>query len=138
VVAGARAIRSCPSMQANRTEHKQPTAVRITFQLLLHQQRQTIEVLAYVGMAGRKPHMRGRGNGHCQPALSAETTADTIVVSAAPLIRIQAPVSRSTSIYPCAGIAAALPGSAVMATAAKPGLNAALPHSCWRLARMNL
>ena len=41
---------------ATAAEHEQMAAVRIALELLLDQQRQAVEALAHVGVAGRQPH----------------------------------------------------------------------------------
>src|SRR5260364_132425 len=87
---------------AAAAEHKQMAAMRIALQGLLDQQRQTVEALAHVGMAGRQPNLGAGGDrdGHREPARSAAIIAVTVAASAAPLIRILVSVPISTSINP--------------------------------------
>src|SRR5947209_4013096 len=92
-------------------------AVRIALERLLHQQRQPVEPLAHVGMAGCQPHPApGRQRDHrCRPGLaSTRMMVLTTAASADPLIRTREPFARSTSIR-----LPAKTGSAAIRTAAK-------------------
>src|SRR5262245_60698066 len=109
------------------------TTVRITLQLLLHQQRQPVEALAHVGMASRQPHPHpARDRDHRARAIfaSAEIRADTIAGSTVPVIRMRVPPASSTSIVDVTG--PGTPASGTIATGAKLAELAAGPHSCWR------
>src|SRR5436190_11766771 len=111
---------------APATEHEQMPAVRIALELLLHQQRQAVEALAHVGVAGGEPYPHaGRKPDHRRrsPRTSAATAADTLAASA-PEIRSRVPVANSISITfgGADNIDAATPDrSVVTATAANPG-----------------
>src|SRR5436305_520773 len=99
-------------------EHEQMALMRIALELLLHQKRQSVEALAHVGVAGRKPYARAaRDRDHRRRSLraSAVIAADTLAASIGPPMRSRAPVANSTSITP--------PGKACGAsvTAAKAG-----------------
>jgi hypothetical protein len=86
---------------APAAEQKQMAAMRDMLQSLLHQQRQAIETLAQVSVAGRKPHpnaARDRDHRRRLARVSALISADTIALSTGPLIRIRPPVANSTSI----------------------------------------
>src|SRR5262245_43899468 len=122
---------------APAAEHEQLAVVGIALERLLHQQRQAIEALAHVGVAGRQPHLRSvrdRDRHRRRPARAA-ITATTVAASAAPLIRSRAPLANSISISPlgvaATGLCAKL-GSAAIVTAAKPAVARAGPHSCCR------
>src|SRR3954471_17663862 len=113
-------------------------AMGITPQRLLNHERQAIEALAHVGVAGRQPDprpIRHRDHRRRLSFASAFISAVTVGASTAPVIRIRPPAANSISITPAlsaTGGPKADSGSGVMAT----GLNAAgtwdRSQSCWR------
>src|SRR6266567_791955 len=79
------------------------SAVRIALELLLDQQRQAVEALTHVRVAGRKPNPRAaREPDHRRrlPFASAFISADTVEASTDPEIRIRPPVANSISMMP--------------------------------------
>ena len=70
-------------------------------QSLLHQQRQAVEALAHVGVAGRQPYpYAARDCDHRRRLYfaSAAINAEMADTSIGPVIRIRAPVAKSISI----------------------------------------
>jgi hypothetical protein len=95
-----------------------------------YQQRQAVEALAHVGVAGRQPHLHvTRKRDHQRLAFaSAVTIASIVEASTGPVIRSRAPVANSTSIA-VDGVAAT---SGTTATAENPGAARPRPHSSCR------
>src|SRR5229473_318934 len=93
---------------APAAEHEQMAIVGIAPERLLYQQRQSIEALAHVSVAGRQPHLHAaRKWDHWRLAFaSAVTIAAIVEASTGPVIRIRVPVANSISIVP-GGIASA-------------------------------
>jgi hypothetical protein len=92
-------------------------SVRIALERLLYQQRQPVEALAHVGVAGRQPHSRASRQRDHRPRPRPASVAIVVVSvagSIAPVIRIRDPFANSTSIKPPAGA-----GSVTIRTAAK-------------------
>jgi hypothetical protein len=121
---------------APAAEDEQVPAMRIALEGLLNQQRQPVEALAHVGVAGRKPHPRSaRDRDHRRrlPAVSAPISADTVAGSAAPAIRNRVPLANSTSITPEATAANPACGanSGTIRTAAKSADDPRRAHN-WR------
>ena len=88
---------------APAAEHEQMPLMRIAPQRLLHQQRQAVEALAHIGVAGREPQpCTARDRDHRRRSLrpSAVIAADTVAASTGPPMRSRAPVANSTSIRP--------------------------------------
>src|ERR1051326_8453878 len=101
MVASRKPYAECRVLPAPAAKDEQVAAVRITLQLLLHQQRKAIEALAHVGMAGRNPHPHAaRDRDHRGRAIFASPAirAETIAGSAAPVIRMRVPPANSISI----------------------------------------
>ena len=94
-------------------------------------QRQAVEALAHVGVAGRQPYLRAaRNRDHRRSAFaSAAITARTIEASTGPAIRSRAPAANSSSIAP--GVVGA-PGPGAIVTGANTAAAAAALHSCCR------
>src|SRR5689334_15257883 len=111
-------------------------AVRIMLELLLHQECQAVEPFAHVGVSAGKPDpnpTRDRDHRRRLARVSALISADTIVLSTGPVIRIRPPVANSTSIALLfAGADPDGSGSATTVTAEKAGADRAGPHSCRR------
>src|ERR1051326_8168521 len=117
----------------NLDQDEQVPAVRIALQLLLHQQRQAIEALAHVGVAGRQPHPHAaRDRDHRGRAIFASPAirAETIAGSAAPVIRMRVPPANSISIVD--GVAADAAAAGTIATGENVSRAPAGAHSCCR------
>src|ERR1700745_4102426 len=69
---------------APAAEHKQVAIMRVALERLLYQQRQAVEALAHVGVAGRQPHPRSARdrNRHRRRPIRAAITAETVATSA--------------------------------------------------------
>jgi len=79
---------------APAAEHKQMAIVRVALERLLHQQRQPVEALAHVGVAGRQPHprpSRQRDHRRRPPLASVAIVVVSVAASTAPLIRSRDP-----------------------------------------------
>src|SRR5215472_723576 len=119
---------------APAAEHEQMASVRIALERLLHQQRQAVEALAHVGVAGCQPHPRAsRQRDHRRRPLPAIVAIVVVSVAAstAPVIRIRDPFANSTSIRPRAGKPLGA-GSAAICTAAKLDAGCDSRTSCRR------
>src|SRR5215216_191232 len=118
---------------APAAEHEQMATVRITLELLLHQQRQSIKTLAHVRMAARQPNphaARDRDHRRRSPPISAAIVADTVATSTEPVIRSRAPVANSISITP--QVTASGGASVATATAANAGTARRRSHNSRR------
>ena len=116
------------------TEDEQMAIVRIALERLLHQQRQAIEALAHVRMAGRQPNLhatRHRDHRRCSAFARTVITALTSDASAGPVLLTREPFANSTSIVPGAGISVGA-GSAAILTAANSAVGCRRTHSCRR------
>ena len=99
----------------------------------MDEQRQTVEALPHIGVAGGQPHPHAaRNRDHRRTAASALITAETVAGSTTPEMRTRAPAANSMSITPAgeedkgAGV---VTGSGVRATAANAGVGCGGPHS---------
>src|SRR6266508_352471 len=102
---------------APAAEHEQVAIVGITLERLLYQQRQAVEALAHVGVAGRQPHPHAARDRDHRPNPSSASASATARAGATPSgKRITRPLRSTTSIT---GPKPALP--AVTATASFPG-----------------
>src|SRR6266699_2481658 len=113
------------------------SAVRIALELLLDQQRQAVEALTHVRVAGRKPYPHAaRQPDHRRrlPFASAFISADTVEASTDPEIRIRPPVANSISMMPAlsGGDEDAAAGSGVTATGVNSAGICVRSQSCWR------
>jgi hypothetical protein len=92
---------------ATSPEAKQMSTQRVAAQHLLHLERQAGEALPHVGVPRGQPDPHAGRNGDHRRRLvlaSALSTADTVEVSTAPVIRIRPPVANSISTVPaCSG-----------------------------------
>src|SRR5215470_6873367 len=116
---------------AAAAEHEQMPTMRIVLEFLLHQQRQSVEALAHVGVAGCKPYMHAaqdRNHRRRSFVISAAAIADRATLSTWPVMRMRAPLANSTSITPSG---AGNPAGAI-STAAKSAGAACPAHSCRR------
>src|ERR1700681_4495117 len=105
---------------APTAEHEQMAVVGVAFERFLRQQRQAVEALAHVRVAGRQPHLRAaRNRDHRRLAFaSTATITRTVEASTGPVIRIRAPVANSISIAPGVIGSAGAPGPGAIATGA--------------------
>src|SRR6516164_3435443 len=107
-------------------------SVWIALERLLHQQRQAVEALAHVGVAGCQPYprpSRQRDHRRRPPPASVAIVVVSVAASTTPLIRIRDPFASSTSIRPAAGKPAGA-ASAAIRTAAKLAAGGDLRSSC--------
>src|SRR5215204_1243020 len=108
------------------TEDEQLARMGIAPKRLLGKQRQTVEALAHVGVAGGQPHPHAaRNRDHQRPEARELITAETVAGSTAPKMRTRAPAANSMSITPAGADtdgAGAVKGSGTRATAAKVGM----------------
>src|SRR3954464_4855699 len=107
-------------------------AMGITPQRLLNHERQAIEALAHVGVAGRQPDPRSIRHRDHRRRL---TFASAFGASTAPVIRIRPPAANSISITPAlsaTGGANADSGSGVIATGLKAAGTWDRSQSCCR------
>src|SRR5262245_616520 len=114
---------------APAAKDEQMAIVRIAFECLLHEQGETIEPLAHVGVAARQPYLHAaRHRDHRRRPAFARIViiARTSERSVAPVIRTREPFANSTSIVPEAGIPFGA-GAAAIRTAAKFAAGCAPP-----------
>src|SRR5215204_896690 len=115
------------------TEDKQLARMGIAPKRLLGKQRQSVEALAHVGVAGGQPHPHAaRNRDHRRPAVRALITAETVAGSTAPKMRTRAPAENSMSITPAGKAdkgAGVVTGSGARATAANAGMGWDGPHN---------
>src|SRR5262249_46132314 len=119
---------------APAAKDEQMAIVRIAFECLLHEQGETIEPLAHVGVAARQPYLHAaRHRDHRRRPAFARIViiARTSERSVGPVIRTREPFANSTSIVPEAGIPFGA-GSAAIRTAAKFAAGCGRAQSCRR------
>ena len=88
---------------APATEDKEMARVWITPEGLLHEQRQTVEALAHIGVAGGQPDPdAGRNRDHRRPARRPSTVA-MVARSTGPVIRTRPPANSTSTTPPFSG-----------------------------------